>query len=151
MAERRVHIRPGEVASSVIDGEGLIIDLSTGVYYSLPGSAGYVWALLERGLPTGVVAAAVANRYGIETSRALADVDRLVDQMIDESIVTSADAGPASDVSTEIDVGSPGLRPYEPPALVRYDDMEDLLALDPPMPGITDLPWQGADQSGSGA
>jgi hypothetical protein len=64
-------------------------------------------------------------------------------------IVTSADAGPASGVSADIDAGSPELRPYEPPVLERYADMEDLLALDPPMPGIANLPWQGADESGS--
>jgi hypothetical protein len=34
---------------------------------------------------------------------------------------------------------------YEPPKLNAYRDMGDLLALDPPMPGLEDIPWEGAE------
>jgi len=35
-----------------------------------------------------------------------------------------------------------GKLPYEPPRLSVYRDMGDLLALDPPAPGLTDIPWK---------
>ena len=34
---------------------------------------------------------------------------------------------------------------YTPPVLEVYTDMSDLLALDPPMPGLADIPWRGPD------
>ncbi len=34
--------------------------------------------------------------------------------------------------------------PYTAPALEIFRDMQDLLALDPPMPGLSDIPWKKA-------
>ena len=37
--------------------------------------------------------------------------------------------------------------PYEIPKLNIYRDMGDLLALDPPVPGLGDTPWKDPDES----
>lgn len=149
MTERRIRLRDDEVAASVIDGEALIINLSNGVYYSLPGSGAYMWAFLERGHSTASTAAAVVDRYGVAMDRARSDVEGLVDRLIAEGIVTD-------DVTNEreargLDLAFPAPGAYAPPALERYADMEDLLALDPPMPGISNLPWksEGGARPGS--
>jgi hypothetical protein len=37
--------------------------------------------------------------------------------------------------------------PYELPKLNIYRDMGDLLALDPPVPGLGDTPWKEPEES----
>ncbi|HEU5302352.1 MAG TPA: PqqD family protein [Acidimicrobiia bacterium] len=149
MAERRVRLRDEEIAASIVDGEALIINLSNGVYYSLPGSGGLMWAHLEWGHDTTATAAAVADRYGIELARALADLDALVDQLIEEGLVVADDE--LAGEPPPLDDGFPAPGAYEPPILERYADMADLLALDPPMPSITSRPWESADEPGPSA
>ena len=36
--------------------------------------------------------------------------------------------------------------PYEAPTLNIYRDMGDLLALDPPMPGLADMAWKDPEE-----
>jgi len=37
--------------------------------------------------------------------------------------------------------------PYEIPKINIYRDLGDLLALDPPVPGLGDTPWKESDES----
>ena len=149
MTERRVRPRDDEIAASVIDGEALIINLSNGVYYSLPGSGAFIWAFLERGHDTEATAAAVVDRYGVAPDRARSDVEGLVDRLVAEGIVTDDGANEREARALDLEFPAPGT--YAPPTLERYADMEDLLALDPPMPGIANLPWQSEDEARPGS
>lgn len=36
-----------QIAAKVMDGEAVIIDLATGVYYSMDGVGGLIWSLIE--------------------------------------------------------------------------------------------------------
>ena len=44
-----VRAKVDEVAAKVIDGEAVLINLATGVYYSMRGSGAYLWSQLESG------------------------------------------------------------------------------------------------------
>ena len=51
-------------------------------------------------------------------------------------VVESTDAGAKPDFESVT-----SKLPYESPSLNSYRDMSDLLALDPPMPGLQQIPW----------
>jgi Coenzyme PQQ synthesis protein D (PqqD) len=140
--DTRVDPNEEEVAAQVIDGEAIMINLSTGVYYSMDKVGGVAWPLLAARHDLRDVAAAIAARYAVAASRVETDLQRLVEQLLAESLVRLSAHTTA--------IGAPDVLPpeaeatsvYEPPQLHIYRDMEEMLALDPPMPHLSDIPWK---------
>ena len=131
-----------EVAAKVMDGEAILINLSNGMYYSMDGVGGVVWSLVEQGRSVGEIVAAVAAHYEVGEGEVRRDVARLAEELLEERLVLlNADAAPASQPGTAV-AGERAA--YAPPVLNACRDMGDLLALDPPMPGLEDIPWKGA-------
>lgn len=127
-----------EVAAKVMDGEAIIINLITGVYYSMDKVGGLVWDLIEGGNSLAEIVATIPERYDVTRERAHADVERLVAELFEEKLISGANhesppvRNPERDQQEKL--------PYEPPKLNIYRDMGDLLALDPPTPGLEKLP-----------
>lgn len=130
-----------DIAAEVIDGEAVIIKLSTGVYYSVDRAGALIWQALAAGHAAAAVASALAEAGGVSEDRASADVDRVLATLVGEEILTTAD-GPAQSGAPEF-----GAFTYAEPAVTTYRDMKDLLALDPPAPGLDGIPWGPPDGS----
>jgi len=130
-AEARYAVKTAEVAAKVIDAEAIAINLTTGTYYSLDGAAGRIWALIEQRLAVAEIARVIAQEYEVAEDTSKADVHRLIDQLVAEGLIiaTTEPAGAAAVITG-------GKRAWVSPALNIYRDMADLLALDPPVPGL---------------
>lgn len=133
----RFRVHDQEVAAKVIDGEAIIINLTTGVYYSLDPTGSEIWSLLEDRHDLDTVVGVLQARYGVPESTCRGDVEALVGQLLEEDLLVAADGGPPSPPPA----GDRGSRDYSPPRLDIYRDMGDLLALDPPVPGLEAIPW----------
>lgn len=125
----RYKLNEPQVTAKVMDGEAVIIHLGTGIYYSMEGVGCSVWESITSGSDTDSIAESVAGRYGVDREMAAADIERLVSELIAQELVVPT--GDAPGQAAELN-GAPAA--YEPPALKRYDDMAELLALDPPLP-----------------
>ena len=70
----------------------------------------------------------------------IADVLSLAGKLVEEELVrvSEEEFSPPTAPSVTGDK-----RPYQTPALDVYRDIGHLVALDPPMPGLKDLPWKG--------
>jgi hypothetical protein len=114
----------------------VILNLSTGVYYSMPGSGALVWELLEAGADVGGIAEELAARYDAPIDEVRADVERFVDALLAEGMIEQANrvAPP-----TGMPSGGPATEAYTAPAVEKFTDLGDLIALDPPMPGLKDI------------
>ena len=135
-------LRPNEaeVAAKVLEGEAIIINLSNGMYYSMDKIGGLIWAMIEGGHSLGEIVEAIVSRYEVSFAQAQADVERLVRELIQENLVIVSDQSPPPRQNREM---QPQERhPYESPILNIYRDMGDLLALDPPMPSLDEIPWK---------
>lgn len=137
--------REEEVASKVIDGEAIIINLANGVYYSMDKAGALVWDLLQKGHSLEEVVVAVTGRYDVTRQQAESNVLELVRELVQENLVVISENGKA--VGAEAIAEQPDKLPYELPKLNIYRDMGDLLALDPPVPGLGDTPWKDPDES----
>lgn len=131
-------LQPNEhrVASKVVDGEAILIDLSSGMYYSMEKVSGHVWSMIMAGSSVARIAEVIAERYSIPVAQAQKDVRTLVDELLAENLVlvgSSADE-PASVPAMDVTAG-----PYERPKLLKYDDMAEMFALDPPLPELPPL------------
>lgn len=124
------------VAAEVIEGEAVIINLDTGVYHSMDRAGAQVWEALAGGATPGEVVDALSGATGVARETAAADVARVLEALLGEAllVVNPSAAAPASPlVFPECE--------YGPPTLTSYRDMRDLLALDPPAPGLDGITW----------
>jgi hypothetical protein len=127
-----------EVAAKVMDGEAILINLANGIYYSMDKVGGFIWEMIENSLDMQGIITAILERYDVDHERVKTDLETLVSELIRENLVkVSTEAqGPKNLPTESVDKKLP----YETPQLNRYDDMGDLLALDPPMPVLDDVP-----------
>lgn len=146
-AEARYAINAGTVAAKVIEGEAIVINVVTGRYHSLEGPAAVAWAYLAAGASADATGVAIAARYDVDAAAAGADVARLGAELAAADLLVPAAAGaPAAVDEDALGAPPPAPAPYTPPALQTFDDMEDLLAFDPPLPAaeFPDEPWSPA-------
>lgn len=135
---QRMQPRNADIASKVMDGEAIIINLANGTYYSLDKAGGFVWEQIAETRTVGETVAGISARYDVRPEQALADLERLLAELLAEGLIAPFE-GEASPAPPPV-VAATRLA-YEPPTLNVYRDMGDLLALDPPTPGL-DSPWQ---------
>ena len=137
--------REEEVASKVIDGEAIIINLANGVYYSIDKVGALVWDRLQAGHTLDDVITAVTGSYDVPREQAESNVRDLVQELVQENLVVATENGAAA--PTEKAMEQQEKAPYDIPRLNIYRDMGDLLALDPPVPGLGDTPWKEPEES----
>jgi hypothetical protein len=143
----RVRPKEVEIAAKVIDGEAVIINLTNGMYYSMEQVGGMIWAMIGEGRSLGEIVSAVTRRYEVSPAQARADVERVAAELLEQKLVRLTDEG--ASVSDGRDVEPLQKLPYESPVLNTYSDLGDLLALDPPMPGLDDVPWEEPSRGSS--
>jgi hypothetical protein len=136
--------REEEVASKVIDGEAIIINLANGVYYSMDKVGALVWDRLQAGYTLDDVVTAVAGAYAVPREQAESNVRELVEELVQENLVIPSEDSGAHPAAGTIEPQEKV--PYEIPKLNIYRDMGDLLALDPPVPGLGDTPWKDPEE-----
>ena len=118
-----------QVINEVIDGEAVMIDLATGSYYSLNDMGSAIWSWIEAGAAHTEIIQFLAQRYDAPLPEIERAVDELLDRLQREGLVTVAQAEAPEH---ETDTTTPGQHlPFEPPKLDKYDDMQDLILLDP--------------------
>jgi Coenzyme PQQ synthesis protein D (PqqD) len=136
--DARLEPNEAEVAAKVYDDEVVFMHLTTGVYGSIEHLGAIVWQAVEQRHSVREIAELLATRYEVSAAQALGDVRELAAQLLREGMVRPSAAVTASDAAA-----TAGTRhAYQRPELVVYRDMEDLLALDPPLPQYAEAPWK---------
>lgn len=132
------------VLAKVIEGEAILINVSTGAYYSLNGIGGLVWQWIEKEKSLQEILLALTRDYNVETDTALEDIQKLLATMEKEGLITTTscdssarESSPAANILEK--------QPYQSPTIDIFRDMQDLLALDPPMPGLRTIPWETSE------
>lgn len=128
---------PGVIAD-VIDGEAVIMNLERGSYYGLDQVGADIWRSILAGRSTEEIADAISERLTVPRERARADIERVTRQMLEEDLIvaTPGEGHPAGSPAA-IEIAS---TTYVEPTLTVYSDMKQLLAFDPPLPGIQTYP-----------
>ena len=65
----------------------IILDLEKGTYFTLNGTASFIWENITTGLGKGAIAAALAAEYGIPLDQASADVDETLGLLERETVL----------------------------------------------------------------
>jgi hypothetical protein len=116
-------------AHETIDGEVVILDQVSGLYYSITGAGADIWALLDIGAAPEPIARALAGRYDVELEPAAAAVDAFVAALAAEGLIEPAHG--ASTPPAEPPAPPGPRRPWAGPVLEKFSELQTLLVLDP--------------------
>jgi hypothetical protein len=119
---------PG-VASEIIDGEAVIMNLKTGKYFSAASSGCLIWACIEKAQPVDHIAKLFVAQYAATPEQAKTEVHRFIQDLLAEDLIRAAES--ASPLSLSDIGGSETRKSFNAPILNTYSDMQDLLLLDP--------------------
>jgi hypothetical protein len=139
----RFRLNVDAVGAKVIDGEAIIVNVVNGRYHSMDGSGAVVWQLMDAGGSIEEIVDALSQGYDVDPERARSDVEQLARELVDQDLMILNTDGDSP--RTALGVDSDGKLPYEAPELVTYTDIEELLALDPPMPLMGRDAWKVDD------
>ena len=115
-----------DVLDEIFDGEAVLVNLHRGTYYALNASATEVWNALSPGRRPETAIGLLAARHATDRGAVGALITPFVAQLLEEGLLVAADEeGPEPDPlpAPKNELAAPELQ--------RFDDMQDLLLLDP--------------------
>ena len=77
-----------DVIVTELDGEAVLLNLDTKMYFSLNATGVAIWKLLDQGLTLGQIGERLFHEYDTTPEKAQQSVLDLVDQLEDEKLVT---------------------------------------------------------------
>lgn len=128
----KYRINEPDVVSETIDGETVVVSLLTGAYYSLNGSAPQIWSFVSQGLNIEQMADALTDRFKEDRDTIHKQVSDFIAALQTESLIVLRESDAAQHESGQESIPDAQLpQAYEPPALQKFSDMQELLLLDP--------------------
>lgn len=128
------------VSARSFGDEVVAANFITGIYYSMLGPAAQIWEGLVAGVPRDRVISEVAAFSSCDASEFTAAARAFVNSLVAEQLIVSSDGLQASAWTA----AAPATSLYGLPALERFDDMADLLLLDP-VHDVEDMGWPHAE------
>lgn len=134
-----VRINAPNVVSEQFEREVVIVNLESGCYFSLLGSAPTIWQELEAGaMRIKDLQQALIQAYDCTGIDASTLTTNFLKQLLDQALIV-----PAKSTERFIEVGKISrnkLPPFEPPILEVFTDLQDILLLDP-IHDVDDAGW----------
>lgn len=122
-----------DVVCEAFEDEVVVVNLRSGAYYSLGGSAVSVWNLVEGGAGPASIAETLASAHGRQPESVRPDVERFLAELLQEQLIAPDGDGPQT-IGQRREPSEPAdqpVTPYVAPSLEKYTDMQELLLLDP--------------------
>lgn len=125
-------INSPKVVHESVDGEVIIINFENGNYYSINETGAEIWDLLSAQVPVGRILGIMGRKYDGDARHIETSVNTYIEGLERESLILRCDP-PRQEVPPTEEEGftGAGTRPYSDPVLEKYDDMNELILLDP--------------------
>lgn len=118
------------VVYETFDREIVMVNLDTGKYYSLSGTAPTIWSDLAEGYELDEITRRIHSRYSGELDAIGTAVAAFADRLVAEDLLV-----PTHDLVVRphgpLVEPAGNKEPFEAPLVENYEDMQDLLMLDP--------------------
>lgn len=118
-------INAPRIVHETIDGETVIIDSESGLYFNIEGSGVDLWQALAVGTRTSELITLFSQRYPEHASELPMLINQFVDELQQAQLIT-----PSTDPSGSWS-WSENSTSFQYPRLNQYTDMQELLLLDP--------------------
>jgi hypothetical protein len=146
VGDERHRIASPRVVAETIDGEAVVIDLASGTYYSLVGTAAAIWDRVLAGCTTAEVADEGAASF--PDSPEVADaITVFIGRLAEERLVEPHPQLPVTDELTADPTPWPA--EWTAPEIDVFTDMQDLILLDPVHDVDPSAGWPTAGTAGT--
>ena len=123
----RFRINTPGVVHQTIDNEAILINLETGVYYSLNATGSTIWNWIEKCAAIAQVLNSLASHYSVPVDAITPQIENFVHSLIEEGLIVPMTAeADLPQINVQSLNGS-----YQPPQFERYTDMQEIISLDP--------------------
>ena len=144
----RYRVNSPQVISETVGGETIIVNLASGHYFSLQGTAVEVWNGIERGDAAESIVLELEHRYEAEDGEIGAAVKKLLDDFVAAELVVAGRQMATAAVTRPPPSQDAGERvPFVPPSFTTFTDMQDIILLDP----VHEVDTQGWPHASAGA
>ena len=138
----RFRIKSPQVIHETIEGEAVIVNLETGHYYMLTGTGERIWAAIARDASVEDILVELSAAYENGDDHVEAPVTTFLDELAREGlIVPSHEQAEASRHAGPLAPPAGDRAPFTAPALQKFQDMKELILLDPVHEVHEDLGW----------
>lgn len=118
-----------KLVTETLDGEAIIVHLETGAYFSLRGSACFIWECLQAGCSLTQLAAQIQMHFIAPPDTLEADLQTFITDLLANDLVLIVTEIPSDSHSLLAPSNTP--LPFDPPVAEKFTDMADLLLIDP--------------------
>ncbi|HLH72554.1 MAG TPA: PqqD family protein [Chloroflexota bacterium] len=88
---RRQFVINESVVYAELEGEAVLLNVETGVYFGLNGIATDIWKLFERGASPEEIVHQLVEEYDVEPAVVQEDLDRFLDSLRSHGLVRDSD------------------------------------------------------------
>lgn len=124
--------------------EIVIINLHSGVYFSLVDTGRFIWNLLNNTPTIGQLAENVGKVYSGHDHDIQKETRRFLNELESDGLILISDKTPDSGTNPPandvVDSQSGKKKDFKPPVLKKYTDQQELLLLDP-IHEVDDIGW----------
>lgn len=128
MSHTRYTVFDNNIISDVFGEEVVLVNLESGVYYSLRGSATQIWIRLVSQYAIPEIIADLLNIYQVAEQDLEVDIDQFINQLIDFKIIKITSDSTSKPIEVILNTT---LIKYTSPILETFSDMQEILLLDP--------------------
>lgn len=116
------------IISDVFGEEVVLVNLETGVYFSLRATATQVWIRLQNNYSISEIVTDLQQTYNVNQDELVQHVGVFVQQLIDKQLIKVSDASEKQSIA--ISTLAEKLA-FSAPVLEVFSDMQEILLLDP--------------------
>jgi hypothetical protein len=124
-------VASSNVIRETFDDESVIVNLDTGVYYSLQGTASSIWEMVEEGHSEEAVYERLARRYSGPAESIREACQLFLRQLIEERLIVEIPRADGDRPAAPDSAPETAAVAFIPPSLAKFSDMQELLLLDP--------------------
>jgi hypothetical protein len=111
-----------------LEDEVIAINLETGSYYAIQAAGADCWSVAAAGGGLDAMVQSLVSRFEVDETRARADAESFITTLLASGLACAVEGIPCSD--SALPPRKPRA-PYAPPQLEGFEDLEDLLLIDP--------------------
>jgi hypothetical protein len=121
-----------EVIAETVGEETMVVNLGTGHYFNLQGTAVEIWEGIERAEPLDAIVQGLEARYEAAAGEIESAVSELVRELQEAALIVPAAADDGAAPRPAAAAAAEGARgPFTKPQLAKFTDMQDIILLDP--------------------
>lgn len=128
MSHTRFTVFDNNIISDVFGEEAVLVNLESGVYYSLRGSAAQIWIRLVSQYSKPEIITELLNIYQVAEQDLVVDINQFINQLIELKIIKITSDSTSKPIEFKVNTT---LLEYTSPVLETFSDMQEILLLDP--------------------